>query len=426
MSIYRVGGWVRDTLLGYEPKDNDFVVTGETVEQFLEQWEPDRYHVAEIGKSFPVFLVVDCQQNWKGEFAVARRERKVGVGHNAFTVEADPSITLLDDLRRRDLTCNAIALPHVHRNNLPLESQVIDPFGGVADIRAGVLRHVGPAFAEDPLRVFRLARFAAQFDWQVHPTTVEIAAGISDTEISSLSAEHVGNEFMRAMGSKAPWRFIEVLETCDKLRQWFPELARLRQVPAGPPEHHGEGDALEHTLMALRALPKVAQLWGDLVVATLLHDLGKGVTPEDRWPAHHGHDEAGVPLVEALCDRLKLPNRTKASAAMVCREHMRVHAFLEFRRKGKWVDIVKAADRCSVRAEGLSRACWADANGRVPAGGAAGADALLVAAVAARGVSGQPIPDNLTGANRGLHVRRVKGDAVRRELIAGGFLPTRK
>lgn len=433
MGLYRVGGWVRDKLLGYEPKDQDFVVVGMTKEEFTNLWEPKQFHVTEIGKSFPVFLVVDCHNDWKGEFAFARTERKVGLGHGGFEVRADTSITLSQDLERRDLTCNAIALPHVHKNNLPLESQVIDPFGGVSDIRAGVLRHVSDAFVEDPLRVYRLARFAARFDWVIAPETYRIAQSVPWEEILALSGERVWAETERALRGPRPRRFFEELARLKVLGLWHRELMNLINVPAGPWEYHQEGDAFAHTMMCLdeavaegddnyfRAAKGQPDKQLALRFATLCHDLGKGVTPRIEWPHHNDHDKRGVPEVERLCERLHVPNYLRDCGVVASREHMRIHRFLEM-RKGKMVDLIKTADRTFVKAEGIAAVCYCDAAGRIPFQASAGASAMAMAAPAARAEKGHPIPPSLSGEHIGLHIRNKKGNAVRALLKKEGLL----
>lgn len=418
MPIYRVGGWVRDTLLGYDPKDHDFVVVGQTVDQFVNGWGPE-YHVQAIGKSFPVFNVVHVNQDWRGEYAFARRERKIGLGHSAFEVESD-GVSLEDDLFRRDLTCNAIAVPHVHKNNIPLESQVIDPFGGVSDIKAGILRHVSDHFVEDPLRIYRLARFAARYDWVIAPETYRLAMSIPWEDVLALSGERVWGETERALRGPRPRRFFEELARMKVLGLWHRELMKLINVPAGPWEHHQEGDAFTHTMMCL---DEVCQTDAELRVrfATLCHDLGKGVTPRSEWPSHHDHDINGVPEVERFCERLRVPNELRDCAVVACREHMRVHRFTEM-RKGKMVDLIKAADKTKMKADGLAAVCHADSCGRIPSIESVGARALVIAAGAARAENGQPIPPSLRGEHIGLHIRNKKGNAVRRALKDAGLL----
>jgi tRNA nucleotidyltransferase (CCA-adding enzyme) len=424
MGLYRVGGWVRDTLLGYEPVDTDFVVVGQTKEQFLETWKGCK--VQEIGKSFPVFLVED-DGGGKYEMAFARTERKVALGHSGFTVNADPSVTLHQDLERRDLTCNAIALPHVYRNNQPLESQVIDPFGGVSDIKAGILRHVSDAFVEDPLRVYRLARFAARFGWVIAPETYRIAMSIPWEEILALSGERVWAETERALAGPRPRRFFEELARMKVLGLWHRELMNLINVPAGPWEHHQEGDSFTHTMMVLDEATRLTEAQDQidkklaLRFAALAHDLGKGTTPRAEWPHHNDHDKRGVPEVERLCDRLHVPNYLRDCGVVASREHMRVHRFLEM-KKGKMVDLIKAADRTFMKAEGLASVCCCDAVGRTPQGLSDGANALFVAAQFARAENGHPIPPSLSGEHIGLHIRNKKGNAVRRALKERGLL----
>lgn len=406
-----VGGAVRDKLLGREPKDLDFVAVGATQDQFLKVFP--RAQV--VGKDFPVYLV-----DGLGEVAFARKERKLGPYHTDYEVLFDPTVTLEEDLSRRDLTINAIAM----RN----DESLVDPFGGGSDLTLKVLRHVGPAFSEDALRVYRLARFAAQLGFVVAPETMKFCRTVPMSDLTALPAERVCEEFRKALRSKEPWRFVEELEHAGVLSLHFPELAHLRKVPAGPPQHHPEGDALTHSLMALREVTK--QAWPDdvaeaLRLAALFHDLGKGVTPEHKWPSHHGHDAAGVPLVEAACARLKLPTNMTRAAVMACREHMRVHVFLDM-NKGKQVDLVQAADKTMLKAEGLSEVCQGDSMGR---GGnpdymesTKGARALVVAAVACRAEKAHPLPENLKGEQIGMYVRNKKGNAVRRALKDTGFL----
>lgn len=411
MRLYRVGGWVRDTLLGYEPKDQDFVVVGATTKQFLSEFPGAQ----QIGKSFPVFYVKDV-----GEFAFARRERKIAAGHDGFEIEADPTVTLEEDLARRDLTINAIALPHVHKNNPPLETQVIDPFGGVSDLRLGVLRHVTEAFAEDPLRVYRLARFACKLRFVIAPETYRMAQSVPWEEILALSGERVWGEEIKALQMSAPALFYRELVNMKVIGLWHRELMNLINVPAGPWEHHAEGDAFTHTMMVLDSAARQTQHVG-VRFAALMHDVGKGVTPRSEWPHHYDHDKNGVPLVEKACERLHVPNVYRDCAIVACREHMRVHKFCDM-RKGKMVDLIKAADRTQMKSEGLAMVCSADSLGRIPASHTPGADALVAAAVAARSENGHPIPPSLKGEHIGLHIRNKKGNAVRRALKEKGLL----
>lgn len=418
--LFLVGGAVRDLYLGREPKDRDFVAVGATQEQFLKAF-PDAQI---IGKSFPVYLVPGL-----GEVAFARKERKLGPYHTDYEVLFDPSISLKEDLSRRDLTINAMALepdPVPRDSGLP-GWQVFDPFNGLVDLKAKVLRHVGPAFSEDALRVYRLARFAAQLNFTVAPETVKFAHQVALGDLLSLPGERVCEEFRKAMRSPWPSRFVKELEHLSVLGLHFQELAHLRSVPAGSQEHHPEGDALTHSLMALDWVNKESRMRGCsedeyevLGISTLFHDLGKGATDPAKWPAHHGHDEAGVPLVEALCGRLKLPTAITKAAVMVCREHMRVHLFVEM-NKGKRVDLIQAADKTVLKAEGLALCCAADSNGRdvlpeVRAVSQQPARLMSNVAHVCREEKGQPVPVSLVGKAIGLHIRARKGTAVNRAL----------
>lgn len=403
--IYLVGGAVRDNLLGRTPKDFDFVAVGATQLMFLDAFPKAQA----VGKSFPVYLVPGL-----GEVAFARKERKLGPYHTDFEVLFDPGITVEADLERRDLTINAIAMRP--------DGSIVDPFGGASDLQLGLLRHVGPAFSEDALRVFRLARFAAQLDFVIAPETMKFAKHVPMSDLSVLPAERICEEFRKALRSPRPRRFIEELEHMGVLSIFSPELAHMRNVPAGPCMHHGEGDALTHSLMVLDVATKHSDR-EDVRLAALFHDLGKAITPQDEWPSHIGHDYKGVPVVEKACDRLKLPASLKQAAVVACREHMKVHHFLEM-KKGKKVDMVMAADRCSLKAEGLALVSDADSLGRIPSEPSEGAKGLLVAAPACRTEKAQPIPEALKGDDIGRYVRAKKGTAIQKALKAAGLIGT--
>jgi tRNA nucleotidyltransferase (CCA-adding enzyme) len=424
MPIYRVGGAVRDMLMGRDPKDHDFVVVGYTVEEFQRQFP----NAKQIGKSFPVFQLVENGVTM--EFAFARRERKVNLGHQGFEVEADPSVTLEEDLYRRDLTVNAIALPVAYRNNPALETQVIDPYGGVADIKAKRLRHVSEHFVEDPLRVYRLARFAAQLGFNVAPETNKLCWTIPREELYSLSGERIGEESRKAMRSPDPVAYWQVLLGIGGLGPWMPELLQLVGTPAGPPKYHQEADSFAHTMMVLdffsfpeNQIDLKPEL--DLEVlrwAALLHDLGKGTTPREEWPSHHGHDFRGIHLVERFCDRIRLPAYIKEASVVACAEHMKVHQFLEM-RKGKWVDMVRRADRTKLTAEGLAVVSMADSFGRIAKEkDVSGAQALHAACEACRDATGHPFPAGLEGEHLGRYIRTAKGNAMRATLKEKGLL----
>ena len=309
MKTYMVGGAVRDTLLGLEVKDRDWVVVGARPEEMLTQgFKP-------VGSDFPVFLHPETRE----EYALARTERKQGRGYKGFVFYADPDVSLEDDLKRRDLTINAMAMDK--RGNL------IDPHGGKQDVEAKLLRHTSPAFVEDPLRVLRAARFLARFydhgfrlAAQTKSLLQKMTAG---DELASLSAERVWVETAKALTSPMPQVFFATLHEVGGLDIWYPEIAQLFGVPQ-PRDWHPEIDSGVHTLMVLE---QAAKLSPDLSLrfAALCHDLGKGTTPKKNLPSHHGHEERGVPLARQLCERLRVPKEASELAVLVCRYHTHCH-----------------------------------------------------------------------------------------------------
>jgi tRNA nucleotidyltransferase (CCA-adding enzyme) len=346
MEIYLVGGAVRDRLLGLEVKDRDWVVVGATPEAMSALG----YKI--VGADFPVFLHPETKE----EYALARTERKSGRGYKGFTVYAGPDVTLEQDLARRDLTINAMAEDAAGR--------LIDPFDGAADLKRGILRHVSPAFAEDPLRVLRVARFAARFGYPVaHETQALMRALVEAGEMETLVAERVWSELERALGEKQPVRFFEVLRECGALQRLLPELDALFGVPQ-PPEHHPEIDTGVHTLMVLA---QATRLSPDTRVrfAALLHDLGKGTTPQDQWPKHIGHEPRSAGLVRAVCQRLRVPNEYRDLAQLVARYHTHCHRATEL-RAATLLETLEALDafRRPERVEGFVLACEADFRGR--------------------------------------------------------------
>lgn len=302
MRIYLVGGAVRDKLLHRPVNERDWVVVGADEKQML------THGFKPVGRDFPVFLHPDTGD----EYALARTERKSGHGYGGFSVNAASNITLEEDLLRRDLTINAIAESS--------DGKLIDPYGGQKDLQARVLRHVSPAFAEDPLRILRVARFAARYHhlgFAIAPETVELMRQMVEAgEIEYLVAERIWKEVSRALTEPDPDIFIRVLRECGALPVFLPELEQLFGVPQ-PPIHHPEVDTGEHVLMALRAAP--AEL--PVRFAVLLHDLGKGLTPEEILPSHHGHESAGIPLVRAVCERWRTPKALTTLAIGVCEYH---------------------------------------------------------------------------------------------------------
>ncbi|MDR2711433.1 MAG: multifunctional CCA addition/repair protein [Burkholderiales bacterium] len=302
--VYEVGGAVRDALLELPIADRDYVVVGATPEAMLAAgFRP-------VGQDFPVFLHPQTQE----EYALARAEKKSGRGYHGFTFYTDPSVTLEDDLRRRDLTINAMARA-VDDADTP-----IDPYGGERDLREGILRHVSLAFAEDPLRVLRVARFAARFDFAVAGETLMLMRRLADSgELETLAAERLWQETTRALMTKKPSRFLQVLRTCGALEKIMPEVAALYGVPQKP-EHHPEIDAGIHIEQAL----DFAAWRNDILpvrYALLCHDLGKGATPPQQWPSHAGHEARGAPLARALSERLKTPADCSDAAQLITQWH---------------------------------------------------------------------------------------------------------
>ncbi len=303
MRAYVVGGAVRDALLGLPVKDRDWVVVGETPQAMLARG------FRAVGKDFPVFLHPHTQE----EYALARTERKSGHGYTGFVCHAAPDVTLEEDLARRDLTINAIARD--------ADGSLIDPYGGVADLRAGLFRHVSPAFAEDPVRILRIARFAARFTaFEVAPETLALMRKmVADGEVDHLVAERVWQEFARGLMEARPSRMIRVLRACGALARLLPELDRLFGVPQ-PAQHHPEIDTGEHVLMVIDHAAAHAQ---PLAVrwACLLHDLGKGDTAAALLPHHYGHEARSAEHARAVSERLKAPADCRDLAVMVAREH---------------------------------------------------------------------------------------------------------
>jgi tRNA nucleotidyltransferase (CCA-adding enzyme) len=303
MKTYVVGGAVRDELLGLPVSDRDHVVVGATPEQMVAQgFRP-------VGKDFPVFLHPDTQE----EYALARTERKTAPGYRGFVFHTSPDVKLEDDLVRRDLTVNAMA-----RGD---DGTVVDPYGGLQDLRDRVFRHVSPAFAEDPVRILRLARFAARFpDFRVAGETMALMRRMVEAgEVDALVPERVWQEIARGLMEQKPSRMLAVLRESGALARIMPELDALWGVPQ-PPQHHPEVDTGVHMMLVIdyaaeRGLPLPVRF------AALMHDLGKGVTPPEDWPSHHGHEGMGVKLIGALSRRLRVPTDSRELAVMTAREH---------------------------------------------------------------------------------------------------------
>jgi tRNA nucleotidyltransferase (CCA-adding enzyme) len=350
MQTYLVGGAVRDKLLGLSPGDRDFVVVGETQEAMIARgFRP-------VGRDFPVFLHPRSNE----EYALARTERKSGRGYRGFVVDADPTVTLEEDLARRDFTINAIAQDD--------DGRLIDPFGGASDIQAHVLRHVGPAFAEDPLRVLRAARFMARFaslGFTVAPETMDLMRAMTASgELSTLVPERVWQELSRALASARPSAFLRTLHDCGALAGVLPEIDALYGVPQRA-EFHPEVDTGVHVELVCDMAAQLAP--GDTLIgfAALTHDLGKALTPADVLPRHVGHEHAGVAPLRALCERLKVPAEHRQLAEAACREHLNVHRFDELR--ARTVDaLITRCDgyRKPARIAQIALVCEADKRGR--------------------------------------------------------------
>ena len=303
MEIYAVGGAVRDELLGLPVKDRDFVVVGASPEALLSKgFKP-------VGRDFPVFLHPVTRE----EYALARTERKTGRGYKGFSFHASPKITLTEDLERRDLTINAIARSE--------DGRLIDPFGGLADLDARLLRHVGPAFAEDPVRILRVARFSARFSgFSIAPETMALMRQMAENgEVDHLVAERVWQELARGLMEETPSRMIQTLRDCGALCRLLPALDRLFGVPQRA-DYHPEIDTGAHVLMALDCAAR-EKLPLPIRFAVLLHDLGKGATPEADLPRHPGHEARGIALAQDLCERLKAPSECRDLALLVVRHH---------------------------------------------------------------------------------------------------------
>jgi tRNA nucleotidyltransferase (CCA-adding enzyme) len=346
VKIYRVGGSVRDELLGLPVKDQDYVVVGS------DAGEMERLGFRPVGKDFPVFLHPETNQ----EYALARTERKTARGYKGFTIYAAPDVTLEQDLARRDLTINAIARDD-HGN-------LIDPHGGAQDLKVGVLRHVSPSFVEDPVRILRVARFAARFAFEIAPETLELMrAMVSGGEVDHLVPERAWQELSRGLMEQRPSLMIEALRACGALARILPELDALFGVPQ-PPEHHPEVDTGLHMLLvmdyaAARGFPLPVRF------AVLTHDLGKGTTPPKEWPSHIGHEARSVELLERVSQRLRVPNDCRELAVLAARHHGEIHRAEEL-KPSTIVKLLEKADafRRPDRFELLLDACASDFHGR--------------------------------------------------------------
>jgi len=398
IQTYLVGGAVRDQLLGLPVKDRDYVVVGATPEDMLQAG------YLPVGKDFPVFL----HPQSKDEYALARTERKTAVGYHGFSFNTATDVTLEDDLARRDLTINAMAMDQ--------HGQLIDPYGGQQDLANKQLRHVSEAFAEDPVRVLRVARFMsrlAHLGFTVHPDTNQLMQQlVDDGEVASLVAERVWQEIKSSLNQETPSAFFETLRACGALKVILPEIDCLYGIPQTK-MWHPEVDTGIHAMLAI---DQAKNLDNDVAFAVMVHDLGKGITPKDVLPSHRGHEAAGVPLVKAVCARFKVPNHYKKLAVLVCRWHLLAHTVVELKPE----TIEKLFSRLDgyrqpKLVEKFIQACQADATGRwgeefqrYPQ-----ADILRQLFKAARKIDKQPLFDaGLQGRELGEAIRQLRVAAI--------------
>ena len=410
MKTYRVGGSVRDELLGLPVKDRDWVVVGATPEQM------SAAGYLPVGKDFPVFLHPETRE----EYALARTERKTARGYKGFAIHTSPEVTLEEDLARRDLTINSIAVHGqwtLGGGQFDAENGLIDPYGGRRDLRERVLRHVTDAFREDPVRILRVARFAARFaDFRVAPETLQLMREmVEHGEADHLVAERVWQELSRGLMEDTPSRLFDVLAECGALKVLLPEVDRLWGVPQRA-DYHPEIDTGVHVLMVLDLS---ARLRAPLTVrfACLVHDLGKGTTPVEMLPRHIGHEERSVKLLRAVCERLRVPVDCKELAEVVAREHGNIHRSRDFSAAA----LVRLLERCDAfrkpaRFGEILLACECDARGRLGfedqpyPQGARLAGALAVAqAVDTAAIAQQALAAGLAGPKVGerIHAERV-------------------
>ncbi|WP_206919138.1 HD domain-containing protein [Alicyclobacillus suci] len=401
--LYLVGGAVRDAYMGRAATDSDYCVTGIRAETFRELF-PDAF-VA--GAAFAVFrMTVDDVVT---EFALARMERKVGQGHKGFEVVSTPEVTIEQDLYRRDLTVNAMAVD-------VLTEEMFDPYGGRQDIDQGVIRAVSAAFSEDPLRVYRAARFAAQLNFTIADDTLLMMRKLR-AELTSLSPERVFVELKRALASDKPSLFFRWLHRAGVLDVHFKEVAALAGVEQ-PVKWHPEGDAFEHTMQVLDAAAALTTR-AEVRFAALVHDVGKARTPRHKWPAHHGHEVAGVPLVKHLCARLRLPTHWTQAALFATEQHMKIHV-LDKMKCTKVVDLLTDAHRTPLGVDGFSIIGMADDRGRNnPNAYSPNAESMPDYWRVIQSVSGKSLNTDATGKEFGEALREARATALHQARKGG-------
>jgi tRNA nucleotidyltransferase (CCA-adding enzyme) len=416
MQVFVVGGAVRDALMGQRVNDRDWVVVGSTPEAMTAQG------YVPVGKDFPVFLHPQTRE----EYALARTERKTARGYKGFAVQADPSVTLEEDLARRDLTVNAMAVTEALAHQPPnaWAGHIVDPYGGQADLKNKVLRHVTEAFAEDPVRILRVARFAARFaDFSVADETMALMRQmVEDGEVDHLVPERVWQELAKGLMSEKPSRLFEVLRACGALKVLIPELDRLWGVPQRA-EYHPEVDTGVHMMLVMDMAAKL-NMPLPVCVACLMHDLGKGSTPADVLPRHIGHEGRSVKLLQLVCERLRVPSDCKALAEVVAREHGNIHRSAELNAEA----VMRLLERCDAirqpeRFALALQACKCDARGRLGFEDAAYPQAarLLQAQQAALSVETAPIAQaaaaqGLKGPQIGEQISKARVQAIAQVL----------
>lgn len=397
MQVYLVGGAVRDHLLGHPYHEKDYVVVGATPQQMLAQgFQP-------VGKDFPVFL----HPKTKDEYALARTERKSGHGYHGFEFYTDTSVTLEQDLIRRDLTINAMALDD--------DGTLYDPYGGQQDLQRRLLRHVSDAFAEDPLRVLRIARFAARYKalgFKVADETLKLMKRLAQSgELEALTPERVWKETSRALMEDHADEYFEVLRACGALKVLFPELDALYGIPQRP-EYHPEIDCGIHTMMSLQQACR-GNYSLDVRFAVLVHDLGKALTPKEELPRHIMHEQRGIQPVTELCERMRVPAHTRQLALAVCKEHLKCHQALTLKPGTLWrllqrLDVLRRPERV----EAFIQACECDSRGRLGLEDREYPQAqyVLDAMQVVRSIKAQDLPPDIQGPDIGemLIEKRIK------------------
>jgi len=401
MNIYLVGGAVRDRLLDFPVVERDWLVVGASADRMLEQgYRP-------VGKDFPVFLHPETNE----EYALARTERKTAPGYKGFAVDASPEVTLDEDLLRRDLTINAMAIG--------CDGVLVDPYGGQKDLHERVLRHVSPAFSEDPVRILRVARFTARYahlGFKVAEETRQLMqAMVTAGEVDYLVAERVWAELYKALTEKTPAAFFETLKDCGALQAIFPEIEALFGVPQ-PPKYHPEIDTGVHSLMALTQAVRLSSK-PEVRLAALLHDLGKALTDPECWPSHHGHERNGLPVLEKFCQRLRIPKAVKAFCAQVMEYHTHCHRAFGLRAE-TLVEMLQniGAFKAENQLQDFLLACEADARGRTGFENVAypQAEFIELAAKTARDVDTREVlQSKLQGAQIGAAIHNLRSQAIK-------------